>query len=147
MHTFSAIIHKDKMVTFDGEEPSRNGNGMNATAKAGTMNRLPLPLTFGHTASAVLLWMGQQSWEFGQARAMRSQLKVEVADHSIRSQLSAGRTGRLPAHRLSREDFPASRAAETDPERHLGESAALRARGGISVTARMILSGDRTPRQ
>jgi hypothetical protein len=103
--TLAAVIHRGQPQVFEAEPASHNGTGSNGhTTNGHTQNgTAKKPKLFGHAVCSILLWMGKQGWGFTEAKVVLNQLHMEVTDLSIRSQLSAGRTGRLPAPTLSRD--------------------------------------------
>jgi hypothetical protein len=97
------VIHRGKQLSFEEAPPQSNGtNGhtSNGHIQNGTAKK---PKLFGHAVCSILLWMGKEGWDFTEARAVLHQLHRELADDTVRSQLSAGRTGRVPAPDLGQE--------------------------------------------
>lgn len=53
----------------------------------------PKETLYGHPITAVLRWMGQDFWDFDEAKTALSWLKCKIADATIHAQLRAGRKG------------------------------------------------------
>jgi serine/threonine protein kinase len=85
--TESMWVQADKL-----RSPGQSGGDETDDDDPSTVNKV-----FGHPFTAVLRWMGKNGWSFEDAKQALMGLGVECSEATVRTQLSAGKTGQRGA--------------------------------------------------
>lgn len=82
--------------TTDESNPTRESEGGSFRRKPSSAGR-PQVKVFGHSATAVLRWMGVNGWDFEDAGMAMHTLGCRLSDTTIRLQMKAGKDGKRGA--------------------------------------------------